>query len=200
MPKFTAKITPFLCAAAILLGFKSAAADVPTTLLSGAMANFTLAAPQTPAPEISFAGPDGQEMSLDAFRGKLVVLNFWATWCAPCRREMPDLDKLQARFGGPGFEVVALSLDRKGAAVIPPFYAEVGVGHLKIYSDRTMKSMRAFAAPGLPTTVIVGPDGSEKGRLIGPADWASPEAIALIEHFLAEAGDARAPLKSKAGG
>ena len=125
-------------------------------------------------------------MSLAAFRGKVVVLNFWATWCAPCRREMPDLDHLQATYGGADFAVVALSADRKGPTVIPPFYKEAGVRHLAVYNDKSMKSNRAFRVIGLPTTVLLDRQGREVGRLIGPAEWAAPEALRLIEHLIAE--------------
>lgn len=200
MPKFRAKIIPFLSAAAIFLSPLAVAAELPAELLTGAMANFTPSKPAVPAPEIAFVDLDGKEMSLQAFRGKVVLLNFWATWCAPCRREMPDLDALQARFGGPDFAVLALSLDRKGPEAVPPFFAEVGVERLEVYNDRTMKSMRAFLAPGLPTTVLLDRHGKQLGRLIGPAEWASPEAIALIEHVLKQVGDDKPLLETKAGG
>lgn len=200
MPKVGAKITLFLCLALIPLCGGRAMAAVPDRLLTGAMANFSPAAPERPAPEIHFVDLAGTEMTLQAFRGKVVVLNLWATWCGPCRHEMPSLDRLEAKLGGPGFAVVALSADRQGPDVVPPFYREIGVTHLEVYNDRTMKSVRAFAAPGLPTTIVVGADGLEKGRLIGPAEWDSPEALALLRYVLDQARPEDPVIKASTGG
>ena len=186
MPNFGSKITCLLGLAIFFVVQPPARAGVPAELVAGAMANFAAKESPTPAPEIRFTDGAGKALSLAAFRGKVVLLNFWATWCAPCRREMPDLDRLQVTYGGADFAVVALSVDRNGPAVVPPFYADVGVGHLAVYNDKTMKSLRAFRVIGLPTTLLLDRRGREVGRLIGPAEWAAPEALALIEHLLAE--------------
>jgi thiol-disulfide isomerase/thioredoxin len=186
MPNLASKITSLLCLMAFLGLVPAASAEVPATLVTGAVANFAVTTPPKPAPEINFVDIDGKPMTLSAFRGKVVFLNFWATWCAPCRREMPDIDALQAKYGPAGLAVVALSADRKGPSVIPPFYEQTGVEHLAVYNDRSMKSNRAFRVVGLPTTVILDRQGREVGRLIGPAEWASPEALALIGHLVGE--------------
>ena len=107
-------------------------------LATGAMANITVSEAPKPAPEVHFVDAEGGRVSLAGFEGKVVLLNFWATWCAPCRREMPDLAELQREFGPDGFVVVAVSSDRQGPSVIQPFYDRNGVTGLAIYNDRTM--------------------------------------------------------------
>jgi thiol-disulfide isomerase/thioredoxin len=120
-------------------------------------------------PEIQFENGEGETMSLADFRGKVVLPNIWATWCAPCRREMPTLQRLQAELGGPAFEVVALSIDRKGLPAVQEFYAELGLETLPIYVDETGAAQRALSVLGLPTTLLLDRDGNEIGRLLGPA-------------------------------
>ncbi len=150
----------------------------------GLMANFTIFEKPSMAPAIEFRTEDGRAVSLANWRGKVVLVNFWATWCAPCRREMPELDKLQKRLGGDRFEVIALSSDRKGLALIKPFYKNIGVQNLKIYYDKTSRAQRAFKVVGLPTTVLINEKGQYIGQMIGPAEWYSEEAVALIRQFL----------------
>ena len=140
-------------------------------------------APQ-PLPSFEFADGDGQTLSLAAFRGKVVLLNIWATWCVPCREEMPSLDRLQAALGGADFQVVPLSLDRKGVAVVMTFYAEIGLAHLPIYIDDTGRAAWDLRLFGIPTTLLLDRDGREVGRLVGPADWDSPGAKQMIQSFL----------------
>lgn len=156
----------------------------------GAPPNFNLFDKPRPVPQIAFTDGDGADRSLDDFRGRVVLLNLWATWCAPCRREMPTLDRLQARLGSKGLEVVALSIDRVGRERVREFLAEVGAPHLKLYLDRTTRSMRTLGIIGLPTTLLIDRRGREVGRLIGPAEWDSSEAVELIEHFLGDEPDA----------
>ena len=133
-----------------------------------------------PLPDIRFENGQGEAMSLADFRGKVVLLNIWATWCAPCRREMPTLDRLQAALGGPDFEVVALSIDRQGRPVVEDFYRELGLRQLGMYVDASGKAPRDLNALGVPTTLLIDRQGNEVGRLLGPAEWDSPEMVSFI--------------------
>jgi thiol-disulfide isomerase/thioredoxin len=147
--------------------------------------NFAPTEPK-PAPELAFLDAQGNELSLADFRGKVVILNLWATWCAPCRREMPSLDRLQAAHGDDGLMVLPLSLDRGEIDKIRTFYDEVGLPNLGIYHDPQAAAGRAFGAYGLPTTIVIDRQGREIGRLLGPAEWDSEEALALVQAVLAE--------------
>ncbi len=155
----------------------------------GTMVNFTLSPELPPAPAIMFRDENGGKHNLKAFAGKVVLINFWATWCGPCRREMADLDRLQAKLGGADFTVLALSSDRKGMEVVKKFYAENNIRHLAAWIDRTTKAQRAFGAYGLPTSVLIDRQGRQVGRLVGPAEWASDDAIALIKTVIDAADD-----------
>jgi thiol-disulfide isomerase/thioredoxin len=145
-----------------------------------APAGFAVHERPRPLPEIQFENGQGEAMSLADFRGKVVLLNIWATWCAPCRREMPTLERLQAEVGGPDFEVVALSIDRKGLSVVKEFYDELGLRELGIYVDTSAKAPRELSALGVPTTLLIDREGKEIGRLLGPTEWDSPEMVAFI--------------------
>jgi len=135
-------------------------------------------------PEIQFENGRGETISLADFKGSLVLLNIWATWCAPCRREMPTLDRLQATLGGADFQVVALSLDRNGLPVVQEFYAELGLETLPIYVDESGAAQRALNVLGLPTTLLLDRDGNEVGRLLGPAEWDSPQMVGFFREYL----------------
>ncbi len=141
----------------------------------------------TPAavPGISFADAAGQPKTLTVYSGKVVLLNVWATWCAPCRKEMPTLDRLQAKLGGPDFEVVALSMDRKGPDVVKKFFAETGVTHLALNIDTSAKAMFTLGAVGLPMTLLIDRQGKEIGRLVGPAEWDAPDMVDFISARIA---------------
>ncbi len=156
----------------------------PAPAADGAMVNLTFFDPPEAAPTIAFKDGDGRDLSLTDFRGKLLLVNFWATWCGPCRKEMPDLDALQAKYGGETFQVIALSSDRQGREVIDPFYRKIGVKHLAVYNDKTLKAQRAFKALGLPTTVLIDPQGRLLAKMSGPAEWNGPDAHKLIAHYL----------------
>ena len=136
-------------------------------------------------PNVGFAGADGGARSLADFRGKVVLLNIWATWCVPCRREIPSLDRLQAELGGPDFEVIALSIDRGGAEVVREFYDEVGVSGLALYVDDSGQAAPALNVVGLPTTLLIDAEGRELGRLVGPAEWDAPDMIAFLGDVVA---------------
>ncbi|MFC5422920.1 MAG: TlpA family protein disulfide reductase [Stutzerimonas stutzeri] len=144
-----------------------------------------LAAPVLPA--LSFQTLDGRQISGEAFRGRFVLLNIWATWCPPCIKEMPSLDRLQAMKGGNTFEVVALSIDRQGLEVVKPFFERTGLANLAIYLDREARSMSALRITGLPTTLLVDPDGREVARWPGAREWDEPSAVAEIDEHISKA-------------
>ena len=138
-------------------------------------------------PTIRFVDAKERAMTLQDFRGKFVLLNIWATWCVPCREEMPTLDRLQAKLGSPNFEVVALSIDRGGASVVRAFYDEVGIRALRIYVDKTGVAMTDLGVVAIPVTLLIDREGREIGRKIGPAEWDSPEVVTLIQGYLGAA-------------
>jgi thiol-disulfide isomerase/thioredoxin len=132
-------------------------------------------------PEIHFADEEGHDLTLGDFRGRVVLLNVWATWCIPCRKEMPALDRLQARLGGKDFLVIPLSIDREGVAPVKRFYQELGLEKLGIYVDPSGKGSRALAIPGVPTTLLIDRQGREVARKMGAAEWDGPEMVSLVE-------------------
>ena len=140
-------------------------------------------APKT-LPNVAFEDSAGRRLTLADFRGKLVLLNVWATWCLPCREEMPTLDRLQARLGGPGFEVVAVSIDRDGLPAVQEFYLQTGIKHLRVYVDKSGEASANLGATGIPTTLLIDRESREIGRKIGPAEWDSPEVVTLIQGYL----------------
>jgi thiol-disulfide isomerase/thioredoxin len=150
-------------------------------LAVGEMTAFVFRSTPEPLPPFTFTDAAGQPRSLADFNGKVVLLNLWATWCAPCRKEMPGLDRLQGAQGGPTFEVVALSVDRQGAPVAQKFLTDIGVRHLHLYVDSGARSLSTWGITGLPTTILIGRDGREIGRLAGPAEWDTPDAMRLVE-------------------
>ncbi len=153
-------------------------------LVRGEIQHFLLLGNPRPVPEVSFTDARGKVVRLARFRGKVVLLNFWATWCAPCRREMPALDRLQETLGGPRFEVVALSLDRSGLKAVRPYFQEIGLKTLAVYLDPRGKVQRIFNITRFPTTVLIDARGFEVGRVEGPAEWMAPEARALVRFFM----------------
>jgi thiol-disulfide isomerase/thioredoxin len=150
-------------------------------LSRGHMAAFVFrAAPET-LPEVKFQDAGGRERTLANWRGKVVLLNLWATWCLPCRKEMPALDRLQAEMGSDRFEVVAVSVDRTGLAGARKFLDEAKAGKLGLYADGTARMASTLRAAGLPATLLIDPEGREVGRLLGPAEWDSEDAKRLIQ-------------------
>ncbi len=137
------------------------------------------------APELQFQEADGTSLTLADFRGRVVLLNVWATWCAPCRKEMPALDGLQARLGGPGLQVLALSIDRGNIDLIQSFFDEIGIKNLRIYLDQGSAAMSTLGITGIPTTLLIDGNGRELQRWVGPAEWDSPEIRSLIRRQLA---------------
>ena len=148
------------------------------------LAAFVRKKPPESLADISFTDASGAPKTLADFKGKAVLLNLWATWCAPCREEMPSLDRLQKQLGSDKFEVVALAVDRTGVEAAGKFLKSINVENLKLYADPTTKSGSALRVLGMPTTILITPDGKEAGRLSGPAAWDSDEAKKLIEDAL----------------
>ena len=154
-------------------------------LATGAMRNFTFADAPKPVAEGDFKDLDDNPANFAAFKGKLTLLNLWATWCVPCRKEMPGLDKLAQKLSGEHFQVVALAIDRAGPGKVKAFIDEVGASHLKVYVDQTTRLGRPLGAIGMPTTLLLDPEGREIGRILGEAQWDAPEAETLIKAILA---------------
>ena len=141
---------------------------------------------QTPKalPVLAFKGAAGADKSLADWRGRTVLLNLWATWCVPCRREMPALDALQAKLGGPDFEVVTINIDTRDPDKPKAWLNEVGIHKLRYYADSNAKVFQDLKAVGkafgMPTTLLVDPNGCELAALAGPAEWASDDAVKLV--------------------
>ena len=136
--------------------------------------------PPRPLPHFVFTDDAGREHSAADFRGEVLVINLWATWCPPCVAELPTLDRLQGSLAEIGVRVLALSQDRGGAPVVARFYAQTGVQHLGIWLDPRGAAARALGARGLPTTLVVTREGREAMRLAGEAAWDAPEMLGLI--------------------
>ena len=147
--------------------------------------NFVLLDKRTPVAEITFDDVQGHTRKLVDFNGKVLLLNIWATWCVPCRKEMPALDRLQASLGNTDFEVLPVSIDRGGIEVIRKFYNDVGIRNLAMYADRSGEVLRQVRALGLPTTLLVDGRGQEIGRVVGPAEWDAPEIAEFLKPFIA---------------
>lgn len=141
---------------------------------------FTLPARPRDLPALRYVDAAGHDHALAALRGRPLVLNVWATWCVPCRREMPTLDHLQTLLAGTGALVVPLSIDGKGVPVVATFYREIGIHALDIYVDSSGRTADALATAGVPTTLLVDRDGREVGRQLGAAVWDSAAMVDLI--------------------
>jgi thiol-disulfide isomerase/thioredoxin len=152
----------------------------PPSPPSQAATPFGRAATPKEMPALEFQDDAGRAHSLAEFKGKVVLLNLWATWCAPCREEMPALDRLQAELGGPRFQVVALSVDQQGAPIARKFLAEAGVNSLALYFDPSAQAAFKLGAAGLPASLLVDANGREVARHLGPAKWDSPEVVSEL--------------------
>ena len=151
------------------------------------LGEFTPLDPPRPAPEASFTGRDGTPHRLADFRGRFVLVNLWATWCAPCVREMPSLDRLQAKLGS-GVVVLAISEDRGGAHAVEPFLEKLELKDLTIYLDPKSAVGEELEVGGLPTTFLIDDQGRVLGQLEGAAEWDSPKMIAIIGRYLQKTG------------
>ncbi|WP_287886014.1 TlpA disulfide reductase family protein [Paracoccus sp. (in: a-proteobacteria)] len=139
----------------------------------------------TPVPATAFTDPEGGTHSLADWQGKVVLLNFWATWCAPCREEMPSLDALQAEMGGENFEVVAIAAGHNPPPAVRKFLDEEGITHLPVHLDPRQQLAREMGVMGMPVTVLIDREGNEIARLIGGADWSSEAAKELVRQATA---------------
>lgn len=163
-------------------------------LAKGELAALVISDEPRPLPDLAFLDGEGKPKKLSDFKGRTVALNIWATWCVPCREEMPAFDRLQVEMKERPFDVVAVSIDSGGPEKPRAFLREIGVTHLPLYTDAKSEVFRSLKsigrALGLPTTLLIDDAGCEIGYLPGPADWGSKDAIDLIR--------AAAPLRSAA--
>lgn len=155
-------------------------------LATGPMAGVVIHPTRKTLGAFTFKDATGKDLDLTAWKGRVVLLNLWATWCTPCRKEMPDIAKLQKELGSADFEVVALSVDRKGLEASQAFLKDIGADSLKAYTDQESASLAAIQALGLPASILIDRKGQEAARILGPAEWASPEAQAMIKALIAE--------------
>ena len=189
----------FAAALAALLGLASPGPAFAETgpPLKGAFEDaMTLFEEPMEAPDDAFTTSGGQEMTLADFRGHVVVLNFWATWCAPCVEEMPSLDRLQARLGSEGLTVVALSGDRGGMTAVEPFFERLELTHLEIFLDPKNLLSRRLGIRALPTTLVIDRQGRIVAGLQGATAWDAPEAIEFFRYYLGDAPQRSGLLKT----
>lgn len=145
---------------------------------------FDLHTSARPVADVIFEDARGERFALSDFEGAFVLLNIWATWCPPCRKELPDLEALQRSLGGQHIHVIALSTDTGRLVSVQRLYQELGLDKERIFIDQTGNSMTALGVFALPTTLLMNPQGQEMGRKSGPAEWNSAEAVAFFEKQL----------------
>ncbi len=153
--------------------------------------DFSLLTPPVPAPLEVFQDLEGGPVRLADFKGQVVLLNFWATWCAPCIREMPALDRLQSILKAQGLRVAAVSIDRGGKEVVVPFAKKLALRDLPLYLDPKSSLARAFGVPGLPATFLIDKQGGVVRAMTGAAEWDSREAVALVRYYLHAGAEAK---------
>ena len=153
-------------------------------LARGEVAGLTMARTPLKLPDLAFRDADGQEKRLSDWRGRTVLVNLWATWCVPCRKEMPALNNLETKLGGPDFQVVAINIDTRDAEKPRTFLKDANLTRLSYFSDQKAKvfqDLKAIGrALGMPTSVLVDPQGCEIATIAGPAEWASEDALKLL--------------------
>jgi thiol-disulfide isomerase/thioredoxin len=176
----------------------SATSPKPSPLEGRFAEDFSLLDPPVPAPLEVFADLDGGPVRLADFKGGVVLLNFWATWCAPCIREMPALNRLQFMLGREGLRVAAVSIDRGGKDLVVPFAKKLGLRNLPLYLDPKSSLARAFGVTGLPSTYLIDAQGRIVRAMAGAAEWDSRAAVRLIRYYL-EAGGGKTGVQ-KVGG
>src|SRR5260370_35793064 len=160
-------------------------AEIPKGRVTGPMARFKPARPPKPMPDLEFLDADDKPLRPANLTGKARLINLWATWCAPCVKEMPSLDRLQAALPRDKFVVLPISLDGPSKAKVAPFYKKQDLTNLAVYYDKGRKAMSVLDVSLLPTSILVDPAGRELGRLDGDADTHTPEGIALMRAAMA---------------
>ena len=178
----------FLLVAPALGAADEGEADMPDRTKLG---EFVPSSQPFTAPAISLADTNGHSVELSELRGKLVLVNLWATWCEPCLREMPSLERLQSRLGE-RIAVLAVSEDRGGNKTVEPFIAKLGLKSVKIYIDPKSEVGHAFGARGLPTSFLIDREGNVLGRVEGAAEWDSPKILGVLEPLLSGNGVVKA--------
>jgi thiol-disulfide isomerase/thioredoxin len=169
----------------VLAGGGSAAEDSPNVSERARLGEFIPVSPLLPAPAVSFADLAGNTVSLSEFTGKIVLVNLWATWCEPCLREMPSLERVQSRLGDK-IAVVAISEDRGGSKSVEPYIDKLGLKSVKIYLDPKSAMERAFKVQGLPTSFLIDRKGRVLGRVEGAAEWDAPKLLDVLKSFLSD--------------
>ncbi len=156
-----------------------------STLAFGASAQQRFALHDKPREiaDVRFVDEAGKKMSLSDFKGQVLLVNIWATWCPPCVKEMPTLDRLQGEIGRDQLKVLTLSIDRAGVPAVRSFFDKIKVTNLDIHVDSTMLAATALGAFGLPATLLIDREGRELGRLVGPAEWDDPAMIAFLREL-----------------
>lgn len=147
---------------------------------------FTISGDPVPVLSPPFHDGAGRNLTLDVFAGRVILLNIFATWCPPCREEMPSLDALQQQLGGPDFAVVPISIDKGGIEVARDFYAEIRIRTLGLYWGEDVRVQLAFGAFGLPTTLLIDRKGRKLARVFGPAKWDKPAAVSQLARVIGE--------------
>ena len=181
--KFLSRIVLYT---ALALGANAGFADIDTakSLRNGDMKKLVFHATPKEVTEIPFETSDGGTETLADYKGKIVVLNFWATWCAPCRKEMPMLSDLQAQLGSDEFEVITIATGRNPPQAMKAFFDEIGVDNLPLHRDPRSAMAREMGVLGLPITMILDRDGTELARLVGDARWNSDSAVAILKTLI----------------
>jgi thiol-disulfide isomerase/thioredoxin len=169
----------------ILVGNGVLAEDNPGGSERVRLGEFIPASPALPAPAVSFVDLAGNLASLSEFSGKVVLVNLWATWCGPCLREMPSLERMQSRLGDK-IVVVAISEDRGGSKTVEPFIGKLGLKSVKIYLDPKSAVERAFKVQGLPTSFLIDREGRVLGRVEGAAEWDKPKLLGILKSFVGD--------------
>jgi thiol-disulfide isomerase/thioredoxin len=184
MPVPLRRCLPALYIACAVLATPAAALD--EALATGDMAKLSILEAPRPAPDAAFTRPDGSEGTLADYVGEVAVVNFWATWCGPCRAEMPSLQALQDALGNEGLEVVTIAFGRHNPAAMERFWESTGVDTLPLLLDADTDLAEALGVQGLPHTVILDRAGRVVAELRGEADWASDDALAAMRALLEE--------------
>jgi len=173
---------------ALALGANAAFADIASlnALRDGSMKKLNFHSAAKAVPDQTFVTIEGETVQLSDYHGQYVLLNFWATWCAPCRKEMPQLSALQGEFGGDVFQVVTIATGRNPPPAMKRFFGDIGVDNLPLHRDPKQKLARLMGVFGLPVVVIIDPQGQEIARLTGPAEWDSDSAKAIIAALITD--------------